>query len=272
MSDKILCEKAFERLTEALHRHVEKVNAAFAAYAEAANLDKITYSESYISQRIAQAKEEGKRTVQAQIDATAETVKNEIDVLRTALSVWAVTPPDNDILTLLRAYKDFDIPLSVSEAKMIATFAHGNFMTIRALRSVAENSGLVVNFPNFSDFEKDLQEIERGFSGVRLYAPTGDGHAADLLPNKMFAGIDYGPATGTDAAFAAANAKSLDKKIPQIAERWAAVTLSFETKETAPSIPVTEDTEATAVEQARLSGAEQAEAYRRSAEGLKHYL
>ena len=42
MSDKILCEKAFERLTEALHRHVEKVNAAFAAYAESVNLDKAT--------------------------------------------------------------------------------------------------------------------------------------------------------------------------------------------------------------------------------------
>ena len=272
MPDKILCQEAFERLTEALHRHVAKINEAYATYAEAVNLDKTTYSENYISQQIAQAKEEGKRTVQAQIDATAETVKNELDLLRTALSVWAVTPPDNDIISILGVYRDFKIPLSVSEASMIGTLANGNFMTIRALRSVAENSGLVVNFPDFSDFEKDLQEIESGFSGLRLFAPTGDGHAADLLPRKTFNGVDYGPATGTDAAFAAANAKSLDKKIPQIAERWAAVTLSFETKEATPDIPVAEDTEAAAVEQARLSGAEQAEAYRRSAEGLKHYL
>lgn len=126
-------------------------------------------------------------------------------------------------------------------------------------------------------------------NALYLYAPQGDGHSTDLLPNKNYRGIDYGRPTSTDVSIAVAGAKALEGTLREIQERWSAHVQPTITKtEDLPADEVkdivsaaarktpdavTVDQNGTEAEdEARRMGAEMAEANRKANEGLQYYI
>ena len=224
-----------------------------------------------------------------QMEDTRAAVLAEIEKMRSALYAWIREPADPAFLAQLRTYHDFDLKMEQVEIEAMVEQAAGNFVALRCLNAVAEKAGYHINAPSLPDYMRDLEAIERGFDALYLYAPTGDGHATDLLPNKKYHGIDYGRPSATDVVIAGASVKALEGTLREIQERWGAhvqptITkteqvaanevkdiVSAAARKTPDAVTVDQNgTEAEA--EARRMGAEQADAARRAAEGLKHYF
>lgn len=282
--------EATKELINILHRHIAGVNSVYSTYTVERDRNKGLYTEAALAAQAVQAQESGRRAVTQQMEDTRAAVLAEIEKMRSALYTWIREPAAVDFLAQLRTYHDFDLRMERIEIEAMAEQAAGCYVALKCLNAVAEKSGYHVNTPTLPDYMKDLDTIQWGFDALYLYAPqNGDGHSTDLLPNKNYRGIDYGRPTSTDVSIAVAGAKALEGTLREIQERWSA--------HVQPTITKTEDLSADEVndivnaaarktpdavtvdqngteaeDEARRMGAEQAEADRRAAEGLKHYL
>ena len=281
-------ECAVKELINIKNRHIAGVNSAYSTYRQKWD-DQAVYQKEYFDKRVEEAKKRGIQHVREQLANTKTETAAQIKEMRSALYAWIREPADPAFLAQLRTYHDFDLKLEQVEIEVMAEQAAGNFAALRCLNAVAEKSGYHINFPSLTDYMRDLDAIERGFDALYLYAPqNGDGHSTDLLPNKKYRGLDYGRPNETDVVLAGAGAKSLEGTLLEIQERWnnhvqptITKTEQLATDEVddivnaaARKTPdtVTVDQNSTAEEEARRMGAEQADAARRAAEGLKHYL
>lgn len=282
--------EAAKELINILHRHIAGVDAAYSTYAIEKDRNKGLYTEAALEAQAARAQESGRRTVAQQMEDTRAAVRDEVEKMRSALYAWVNEPADPAFLAQIRTYHDFDLKMEQLEIEAMTEQAAGCYVALKCLNAVAEKSGYHVNTPTLPDYIRDLDTIQRGFDALYLYAPqNGDGRSTDLLPNKNYRGIDYGRPTSTDVSIAVAGAKALEGTLREIQERWSAHVQPTITKtEDLPADEVkdivsaaarktpdavTVDQNGTEAEdEARRMGAEMAEANRRAAEGLKHYL
>lgn len=281
-------EQAARELINILHRHIAGVDSVYSTYHVEKDKNKGLYTETALAAQAAQAQESGRRAVAQQMEDTRAAALDEVGKMRSALYAWIREPADPAFLAQLRTYHDFDLKMEQVEIEAMAERAAGNFVALRCLNAVAEKAGYHINAPSLPDYMRDLDAIERGFDALYLYAPTGDGHATDLLPNKNYHSIDYGRPSATDVVIAGAGAKSLEGTLRGIQERWSSHVQPTITKteqlaadevndivsaaaRKTPDV-VTVDQNNTAEDEARRMGAEQADVARRAAEGLKHYL
>ena len=282
--------EAAKELINILHRHIAGVDAAYSTYAIEKDRNKGLYTEAALEAQAARAQESGRRTVAQQMEDTRAAVRDEVEKMRSALYAWVNEPADPAFLAQIRTYHDFDLKMEQLEIEAMTEQAAGCYVALKCLNAVAEKSGYHVNTPTLTDYTKDLTTIQRGFDTLYLYAPqNGDGHSTDLLPNKNYRGIDYGRPSATDVVIAVAGAKNLEGTLREIQERWSnhvqpTITktedlpadevndiMSAAARKTPDAVTV--DHNGTAAEdEARRMGAEQAEADRKAAEGLKHYL
>ena len=282
-------EQAARELINILHRHIAGVDAAYSTYRVEKDKNKGLYTEAALAAQAAQAQESGRRAVAQQMEDTRAAVLDEVEKMRSALYSWIREPADPAFLVQLRTYHDFDLKMEQVEIEAMAERAAGNFVALRCLNAVAEKAGYHVNSPALSVYMKDLEAIGRAFDALAMYAPTGDGHATDLLPNKKYRGIDCGRPSATDVVIAGAGAKSLEGTLREIKDRWGAHVQPTITKtEDLPADEVNDVVSAAArktpdavtvdqngteaEDEARRMGAEMAEASRKAAEGLKHYF
>lgn len=281
-------ERAVKELINIKNRHIAGVNSAYSAYRQKWD-DQAVYQKEYFDKRVEEAKKRGIQDVREQLANTKAETAAQIKEMRSALYAWIHEPADPAFLAQLRTYHDFDLRMEQIEIEAMAEQAAGNFVALRCLNAVAEKSGFHVNTPTLSDYIRDLDTIQRGFDALYLYAPqNGDGHSTDLLPNRKYRGFDYGRPNETDVVLAGASAKALEGTLREIQERWsnhvqptitkteqlAADEVNDIVSAAARKTPdaVTVDRNSTAEEEARRMGAEQADAARRAAEGLKHYF
>lgn len=282
-------EQAARELINIKNRHVAGVNSAYSTYNVEKERNKNLYTAEALAAQAAQAQESGRQFVVQQMEDTRAAVTAEIEKMRSALYAWICEPADPAFLAQLRTYHDFDLKLEQVEIEAMVEQAAGNFVALRCLNAVAEKAGYHINAPSLPDYMRDLEAIERGFDALYLYAPTGDGHAADLLPNKKYQGIDYGRPSATDVVIAGASAKALEGTLREIQERWGAHVQPTITKtervaanevndivsaaaRKTPDAVTVDRNGAEAEDKARRMGAAQADAARRAAEGLKHYF
>ena len=283
-------EKSAKELLNILRRHVAGVDSAYSTYNVERDRNKALYTEAALAAQAAQAQESGRRAVAQQMEDTRAAALAEIEKMRSALYAWIAEPANPAFLTQLHTYHDFDLNMEQIEIEAMAEQAAGSFVALRCLNAVAEKSGFHVNTPTLPDYIKDLDTIQRRFDALYLYAPqNGDGHSADLLPNKNYRGIDYGRPTSTDVSIAVAGAKALEGTLREIQERWSAhvqpVTVKTEelaadevsdvveaaARKTPDAVQIEENGDR-AVEMARQMGAQRAEAARKAKDGLKNYM
>lgn len=283
-------EKSAKELLNILRRHVAGVDSAYSTYNVERDRNKALYTEAALAAQAAQAQVSGRRAVAQQMEDTRAAALAEIEKMRSALYAWIAEPANPAFLTQLHTYHDFDLNMEQIEIEAMAEQAAGSFVALRCLNAVAEKSGFHVNTPTLPDYIKDLDTIQRRFDALYLYAPqNGDGHSADLLPNKNYRGIDYGRPTSTDVSIAVAGAKALEGTLREIQERWSAhvqpVTVKTEelaadevsdvveaaARKTPDAVQIEENGDR-AVEMARQMGAQRAEAARKAKDGLKNYM
>ena len=283
-------EKSAKELLNILRRHVAGVDSAYSTYNVERDRNKALYTEAALAAQAAQAQVSGRRAVAQQMEDTRAAALVEIEKMRSALYAWIAEPANPAFLTQLHTYHDFDLNMEQIEIEAMAEQAAGSFVALRCLNAVAEKSGFHVNTPTLPDYIKDLDTIQRRFDALYLYAPqNGDGHSADLLPNKNYRGIDYGRPTSTDVSIAVAGAKALEGTLREIQERWSAhvqpVTVKTEelaadevsdvveaaARKTPDAVQIEENGDR-AVEMARQMGAQRAEAARKAKDGLKNYM
>lgn len=158
----------------------------------------------------------------------------EVDLMRDALAAWVSEPGDPAFLAQISAYKDFGLTLSKTELEALVEGAGGNYVCLRCLDKLAQKSGFKVSVPSVDDFGRDLEQIKRGFWGLRMYAPMGDGDALDLLPDMVtYNGMQMGRPTVGNVTLAWQGARNLGKRLEEIKGRWA--------NSVQPMVTVTED-------------------------------
>ena len=283
-------EKSAKELLNILRRHVAGVDSAYSTYNVERDRNKGLYTEEALAEQAERAQAAGRRAVAQQMEDTRSAAAQEIQNMREALYTWIAEPANPDFIAQLRTYHDFDLNMEQIEIEAMAERAAGNFVALRCLNAVAEKSGFHVNAPSLSDYMNDLREIQSAFDGLYLYAPmNGDGHAADLLPNKKYHGIDYGRPDSVAVTLAYTEARNMENKLRRIQERWSAHVqpVTVKTEELAadevsdvveaaarktPDAVQIEDNGDRAVEMARQMGAQRAEAARKAKDGLKNYM
>ena len=154
--------------------------------------------------------------------------------MRDALAAWVSEPGDPAFLAQISAYKDFGLTLSKTELEALVAGAAGNYVCLRCLDKLAQKSGFKVSVPSVDDFGRDLEQIKRGFWGLRMYAPMGGGDATELLPDMVtYNGLQMGRPTVGNVTLAWQGARNLDKRLEEIKGRWA--------NSVQPMVTVTED-------------------------------
>ena len=215
-------------------RYVAGAEALWPKYREACNRN----SSLYTAEAMEKQKQEAKREYRAQLLNTFNEmwmdVGVEVDLMRDALTTWVSEPGDPAFLAQISAYKDFGLTLSKTELEALVEGAGGNYVCLRCLDKLAQKSGFKVSVPSVDDFGRDLEQIKRGFWGLRMYAPMGGGDATELLPDMVtYNGLQMGRPTVGNVTLAWQGARNLDKRLEEIKGRWA--------NSVQPMVTVTED-------------------------------
>ena len=218
--------------------------------------------------------------------------------LREALSDYVCKRADRGYMDALRDVCDFDLSLSRAELAGYILGADGNYTALRALHVVAKRSGYRLTVPSADDYQGDIDRIERAVRVPVMYAPYDYQHEAlEVLPDRpVFRADGSFYTTGRpDSVFLTLRAQEFENSMKAVTEagtRWSVDFVpeitAFEPVKTDDGGEITPEqqraeavkdaaqrvgvSDTTAEQTAQRITQEQAEADRRAAEGLKHYL
>lgn len=102
-------------------------------------------------------------------EALASVVNTELPKLKKELSRYLTTPADPALLSQLQVYADFNMKMSKGELEAFILRAEGNYTALRAIQTVAANSGFTVSIPE--GFEEDLATIAKLGRVPSMYCP-----------------------------------------------------------------------------------------------------
>ena len=218
--------------------------------------------------------------------------------LREALSDYVCKRADRGYMDALRDVCDFDLSLSRAELAGYILGADGNYTALRALQAVAKRSGYRLTVPSADDYQKDIDRIERAVRVPLMYAPYDYQHEAlEVLPDRPVFRADgsYYTTGRPDSVYLIMRKQEFESAMNAVTEagtRWSVDFVpeitAFEPVKTDDGGEITPEqqraeavkdaaqrvgvSDTTAEQAAQRITQEQAEADRRAAEGLKHYL
>ena len=118
-------------------------------------------------------------------EALASVVNTELPKLKKELSRYLTTPADPALLSQLQAYSDFHMKMSKGELEAFILRAEGNYTALRAIQTVAANSGFTVSIPE--GFEEDLATIAKLGRVPSMYCPHEYlSEGLQVLPDRPF--------------------------------------------------------------------------------------
>ena len=218
--------------------------------------------------------------------------------LREALSDYVCKRADRGYMDSLRDVWDFDLSLSRAELAGYILGADGNYTALRALHAVAKRSGYRLTVPSADDYQGDIDRIERAVRVPLMYAPYDYQHEAlEVLPDRPVFRADgsYYTTGRPDSVYLIMRKQEFESAMNAVTEagtRWSVDFVpeitAFEPVKTDDGGEITPEQQrgeavkdaaqrvgvrdTTAEQTAQRITQEQAEADRRAAEGLKHYL
>lgn len=235
-------KKIFSEAHNAMSRYDASIQSAFSTYKlgkERARKESERYkneSEEY----------EARRKALADTAATAiETADREfcdtinLDVipkLREAISDHVTQRPSTYFLEALKIYSDYNIPMSRMELSGLMTACGGCFLGLRALSSVAEQSGYRLSFDGVDTYERDITRLEKLARFPMAYAPLNYVNELKEVVPKRPIFRDNGTVAysiDTETVYAITRAQELSSlwhDLEDIGDRWAsALVPSIET-------------------------------------------
>ena len=212
--------------------------------------------------------------------------------LREALSDYVCKRADRGYMDALRDVWDFDLSLSRAELTGYILGADNNYTALRALQAVAKRSGYRLTVPSADDYQGDIVRVPL------MYAPYDYQHEAlDVLPDRPVFRADgsYYTTGRPDSVYLVLRKQEFESAMNAVTEagtRWSVDFVpeitAFEPVKTDDGGEITPEqqraeavkdaaqrvgvSDTTAEQTAQHVTQEQAEADRRAAEGLKHYL
>ena len=218
--------------------------------------------------------------------------------LRDALSDYVCKRADRDYMDSLRDVWGFNLSLSHAELDGYILGADGNYTALRALQAVAKRSGYRLTVPSADDYQGDIDRIERAVRVPVMYAPHDYLHEAlEVLPDRPVFRADgsYYTTGRPDSVYLIMRKQEFESAMNTVSEagtRWGVDFVpeitAFEPVKTDDGGEITPEQQraeavkdaaqrvgvrdTTAEQTAQRITQEQAEADRRAAEGLKHYL
>ena len=218
--------------------------------------------------------------------------------LREALSDYVCRRADRGYMDALRDARDFDLSLSRAELAGYILGADNNYTALRALQAVAQRNGYRLTVPSADDYQGDIDRIERAVRVPVMYAPHDYLHEAlDVLPDRPVFRADgsYYTTGRPDSVYLVLRKQEFESAMNAVTEagtRWSVDFVpeitAFEPVKTDDGGEITPEqqraeaikdaalrvgvSDTTAEQTAQRITQEQAEADRRAAEGLKHYL
>lgn len=202
-------------------RYVAAIDALYPKYRADCNRNASLYTAEALDNQRKEAKREYSAQLLNTFNEMWQDVGVEVDLMRDALASWVSEAGDPAFLAQISAYKDFGLTLSKTELEALVEGAGGNYVCLRCLDKLAQKSGFKVSVPSVDDFGRDLEQIKRGFWGLRMYAPMGGGDATELLPDMVtYNGLQMGRPTVGNVTLAWQGAKNLDKHLEEIRGRW----------------------------------------------------
>lgn len=218
--------------------------------------------------------------------------------LREALSDYVCKRADRGYMDALRDVWDFDLSLSRAELTGYILGADNNYTALRALQAVAKRSGYRLTVPSADDYQGDIDRIERAVRVPLMYAPYDYQHEAlEVLPDRPVFRADgsYYTTGRPDSVYLVLRKQEFETAMNAVSEagtRWGVDFVpeitAFEPVKTDDGGEITPEqqraeavkdavqrvgvSDTTAEQTAQRITQEQAEADRRAAEGLKHYL
>ena len=218
--------------------------------------------------------------------------------LREAMSDYICTRADCGYMDGLRDLLTFDLTLSRAELAGYILGADNNYTALRALQTVAQRSGYRLTVPSADDYQGDIDRIERAVRVPLMYAPYDYQHEAlEVLPDRPVFRADgsYYTTGRPDSVYLIMRKQEFESAMNAVTEagtRWSVDFVpeitAFEPVKTDDGGEITPEqqraeavkdaaqrvgvSDTTAEQTAQRITQEQAEADRRAAEGLKHYL
>ena len=218
--------------------------------------------------------------------------------LRQALSDYVCKRADRGFMDSLRDVWDFDLSMSRAELSGYILGADGNYTALRALQTVAKRSGYRLTVPSADSYQGDIDRIGRAVRVPVMYAPHDYLHEAlEVLPDRPVFRADgsYYTTGRPDSVYLIMRKQEFESAMNTVSEAGERWSVDFVPEITAFEPVKTDDGEEITPEQQRAEAVkdaalrvgvsdttaeqtaqritqEQAEADRRAAEGLKHYL
>ena len=218
--------------------------------------------------------------------------------LREALSDYVCKRADRDYMDSLRDVWDFDLSMNRAELAGYILGADGNYTALRALQAVAKRSGYRLTVPSVDTYQRDIDTIERAVRVPLMVCPSDYLHEAlDVLPDRPVFRADgsFYTAGRPDSVYLILRKQEFEgamKSVTEAAERWSVDFVpeitAFEPVKTDDGGEITPEqqraeavkeaaqrvgvADTTAEQLAQAITAQQAEADRKAAAGLKHYL
>ena len=218
--------------------------------------------------------------------------------LREALSDYVCKRADRGYMDTLRDVWDFNLSLSRAELAGYILGADNNYTALRALQAVAQRNGYRLTVPSADDYQGDIDRIERAVRVPVMYAPHDYLHEAlEVLSDRPVFRADgsYYTTGRPDSVYLVLRKQEFESAMNAVTEagtRWSVDFVpeitAFEPVKTDDGGEITPEqqraeavkdaalrvgvSDTTAEQTAQRITQEQAEADRRAAEGLKHYL
>lgn len=221
-------EQIFKDAERAICTYQSSVADAFREYREAV----ATATEDYNETKLVAAKAAYAANARNKIKNADATLSNAvkgtcIPKLRNTLAEHVTERTDPEFISMLRGFKDFEIPLSRLELDCFVLAAGGNYSALRMLSAVAKHSGYTVSVPPIEDYEKDIAMLDQIAHVPIMYAPNEYLHEAlELLPDvpvfRQDGSVAYtnGRPSSSYILVRSMDIQNAAKKLKDISTRW----------------------------------------------------
>lgn len=216
--------RIFDGTKDEICRYICTVDDEFSSFAGAIERANARYTPDYARAEIDQAAQISRGRIASAFEQLMTKWQEAKGQLEQAAAEYIMRPVDPAFIANLRLYREFGLQISRRELDALILTAAGGYNALRALSSVARESGFVVTCPDAETYSKDLQTLQSEIESLERYRPEGAGmrETASALGRQMTLPKNrlFDPADPVDFVLVWQSSKMIGKYIDEISERW----------------------------------------------------
>lgn len=227
-------KRIFDTLRSDISAYQSEITLALSKYSDALETAKQTASKfkdesGELERRKAALISEARAAVQTADKRLCDNINLlHVPALKTALCEYMTAAPDRDFMAALRDYKDFDLTVTKEEVVALLPGTEGNYRAMKAIASVAAESGISVTTPKITAFLDDVKALEKlGQAPVQWCPIEYGGEAAEVFKDQLVRNPEtgevryvWGPLDVTGVILARAALNAISQNLDDRAAAW----------------------------------------------------